>query len=90
MAWIQLHAGEAMSEQDVRDYCKGRIAHFKIPHYIWLVTEFPMTVTGKLQKFRMREIAIEKMGLTEKAGEAGKAGQAGKAAKQGKAEAGAG
>jgi fatty-acyl-CoA synthase len=65
MAWIQLHAGETMSEQDVRDYCKGRIAHFKIPRHIWFVTEFPMTVTGKLQKFRMREIAIEKMGLSE-------------------------
>ena len=69
MAWIQLHAGETMSEQDVRDYCKGRIAHFKIPRHVWFVTEFPMTVTGKLQKFRMRETAIEKMGLEEKAGE---------------------
>jgi fatty-acyl-CoA synthase len=90
MAWIQLHAGEEMSEQDVRDYCKGRIAHFKIPRHIWFVTEFPMTVTGKLQKFRMREIATEKMGLTEKAAEPGKPGKPENTAKQGKAEAGAG
>jgi acyl-coenzyme A synthetase/AMP-(fatty) acid ligase len=74
----------------VRDYCKGRIAHFKIPRHIWFVTEFPMTVTGKLQKFRMREIATEKMGLTEKAAEPGKPGKPENTAKQGKAEAGAG
>jgi fatty-acyl-CoA synthase len=65
MAWVQLRAGEQMTEQEVRDHCKGRIAHFKIPRFVWFVTEFPMTVTGKLQKFRMREIAVEKMGLTE-------------------------
>jgi fatty-acyl-CoA synthase len=63
MAWIELHAGATASEAEIRDFCKGKIAHFKIPKYIWFVEEFPMTVTGKLQKFRMREIAIEKMGL---------------------------
>ncbi len=61
MAWIQLHAGEDMSEEDVRDFCKGHLAHFKIPKAIWFVDEFPMTVTGKLQKFRMREMALEKL-----------------------------
>ncbi len=61
MAWIQLHAGETATEEEIRDYCKGQIAHFKVPKYIWFVEEFPMTVTGKLQKFRMREIAVEKM-----------------------------
>jgi len=65
MAWIELHAGETASEAEIRDFCKGEIAHFKIPKYIWFVEEFPMTVTGKLQKFRMREIAIEKMGLAQ-------------------------
>jgi fatty-acyl-CoA synthase len=60
-AWIQLHAGEAMSEEQVRDFCKGHIAHFKIPKYIWFVDEFPMTVTGKFQKFRMRKLALEKL-----------------------------
>jgi len=60
VAWIQLHAGATLDEGGVRDYCKGRIAHFKIPKIIRFVDEFPMTVTGKLQKFRMRE-AEEKM-----------------------------
>lgn len=60
-AWIQLHAGEAMSEQEVRDFCKDHIAHFKVPTYIWFVNDFPMTVTGKFQKFRMREMALEKL-----------------------------
>jgi fatty-acyl-CoA synthase len=60
-AWIQLHPGETATGDDIRDFCKGKIAHFKIPHYIWFVEEFPMTVTGKIQKFRMREIAIEKL-----------------------------
>ena len=63
MAWIQLHQGEQCSEDEIRDYCKDQIAHFKIPKYIWFVDDFPMTVTGKLQKFRMREMAIEKLGL---------------------------
>ena len=63
MAWIQLHHGEQCSEDDIREYCKDQIAHFKIPKYIWFVDDFPMTVTGKLQKFRMREIAIEKLQL---------------------------
>ncbi len=62
MAWIQLHEGAAMTEAEVRAYCNGGIAHFKIPAHIWFVDEFPMTVTGKLQKFRMRDLALEKMG----------------------------
>jgi fatty-acyl-CoA synthase len=61
MAWVQLHEGGQVSEQELRDFCKGNIAHFKIPKYIWFVDEFPMTVTGKLQKFRMREIALERL-----------------------------
>lgn len=61
IAWIQLHAGEQASEQEMRDYCKDQIAHFKIPKHIWFVEEFPMTITGKIQKFRMREITVEKM-----------------------------
>ena len=63
MAWIQLHKGEEATEDEIRNYCKEQIAHFKIPKHVWFVDEFPMTVTGKLQKFRMREIAVEKMGL---------------------------
>jgi len=55
VAWIQLHAGAKLDEAGVRDFCQGQIAHFKIPRHIRFVDEFPMTVTGKLQKFRMRE-----------------------------------
>ncbi len=55
-AWIQLHAGERATPEEIREYCTGRIAHYKIPTHIEFVDEFPMTVTGKLQKFRMREL----------------------------------
>lgn len=65
MAWVELHAGEILSEEELRDFCKGNIAHFKIPKHIWFVDEFPMTVTGKLQKFRMREMALQKMGQAQ-------------------------
>jgi fatty-acyl-CoA synthase len=61
MAWVQLRAGEQSSEDDIRAFCKGKIAHFKIPRFVWFVEEFPMTVTGKLQKFRMREMAVERL-----------------------------
>jgi len=61
MAWIQLHIGEEANEEEIRDYCKDKLAHYKIPKYIWFVEEFPMTVTGKLQKFRMREMAVERL-----------------------------
>jgi len=62
-AWIQLHETENLTEEEVRKFCHGNIAHFKIPSHIRFVRGFPMTVTGKLQKFRMREMEI--------AGEAG-------------------
>ncbi len=68
MAWIQLRAGQSASEEELKAYCQGQIAHFKIPKYIRFVTEFPTTVTGKLQKFRMQEIAREQM-AREAAGE---------------------
>ncbi len=61
MAWINLRAGETATGQEIREFCKSGLAHFKVPRHLWFVEEFPMTVTGKLQKFRMREIAIEKM-----------------------------
>ena len=63
MAWVQLHAGQTATEEALREACRGKIAHYKIPRYIRFVDEFPMTVTGKLQKFRMREMAIEAMGV---------------------------
>ncbi|MCW8330388.1 AMP-binding protein [Photobacterium sp. SDRW27] len=59
--WVQLHPGEAMTEKDIREYCHGQMTHFKIPKYIRFVDTFPMTVTGKLQKFRMRESEVENL-----------------------------
>jgi fatty-acyl-CoA synthase len=58
MAWIQLHAGETAAAQEIQEFCKGKIAHFKIPKRIQFVKEFPMTVTGKLQKYQMREMVL--------------------------------
>ena len=63
-AWIRLRDGHQVTEEEVREYCRGQIASYKIPRYIRFTTEFPMTVTGKMQKFRMREISIEELGLT--------------------------
>lgn len=64
-AWICLKNGETLSDEDVRDFCKDQIAHYKIPRYIRFVAEFPMTVTGKIQKFEMRNTMIEELGLGE-------------------------
>jgi fatty-acyl-CoA synthase len=64
-AWIKLHDGKTLTEQAVRDYCDGRISHQKVPRYIRFVDEFPMTVTGKVQKFQMRETMIEALDLAE-------------------------
>ena len=63
MAWVMLKPGEKADDEEIREFCKGKIAHYKIPRYIKMATEFPMTVTGKLQKFKMREIAIAELGL---------------------------
>jgi fatty-acyl-CoA synthase len=64
-AWIQCKAGVSVTDKDVRDFCAGQIAHHKIPRYIRLVTEFPMTVTGKVQKFVMREQMSKELGVQE-------------------------
>ena len=63
MAWVVRRADDDLTEDDVRDFCRQRLAHFKVPRYVKFVEEFPMTVTGKIQKFRMREMAIEELGL---------------------------
>jgi fatty-acyl-CoA synthase len=65
MAWVQLREGAGASGDDLKDFCKGKIAHYKVPRYVKLVDEFPMTITGKVQKFKMRESAIEELGLEE-------------------------
>ena len=67
-AWVRLKDGETASEDDIRDYCRGRLAHFKVPRYVLFVDEFPMTVTGKIQKFKMRETSVEQLGLQQAAG----------------------
>ncbi len=59
VAWIQLHDGVDCDEEEIRDFCQGKLSHFKIPHYIRFVNEFPMTVTGKLQKYQMQKQMIK-------------------------------
>jgi fatty-acyl-CoA synthase len=67
MAWVIPRDGAELTEDQVKDFCRGKIAHFKIPRYVKFVDGFPMTVTGKVQKFKMREAAIEELGLREAA-----------------------
>ncbi|MBZ5605198.1 MAG: AMP-binding protein [Acidobacteriia bacterium] len=67
-AWIKLKAGESATEDEIRDFCKGRIAHYKVPQYIRFVDSFPMTVTGKIQKYVIRQSEIKDRHL-EKAAE---------------------
>jgi fatty-acyl-CoA synthase len=69
MAWVRLREGAspALSDGDLFAFCTGKIATYKIPRYWKVVTEFPMTVTGKVQKFRMREIAIAELELGDAA-----------------------
>ena len=65
MAWVQTDDGGDLSTDDVRAFCEGRIAHYKIPRYVAVIDEFPMTVTGKIQKFQLRDLAIERLGLAD-------------------------
>jgi fatty-acyl-CoA synthase len=67
MAWLRLRDGVVLTVEDVDAYCRGKIAHHKIPRYVHVTDEFPMTVTGKVQKYKMREQAIELLGLQEAA-----------------------
>lgn len=64
-AWIRPKPGVAVEEEAIRSACKGKIAHYKIPRYIEIVDEFPMTVTGKIRKVEMKEIMIEKLNLPD-------------------------
>jgi fatty-acyl-CoA synthase len=63
MAWIALREGTSATEEDIKAFCRGQISHYKVPRYIKFVTEFPMTVTGKVQKFAMRKQSVEELGL---------------------------
>ena len=67
MAWIVRREGGEVTEDDIRMFCREQLAHFKVPRYVKFVDEFPMTVTGKIQKFKMRESAIEELGLQDAA-----------------------
>jgi fatty-acyl-CoA synthase len=62
-AWIKKRAGTTADEESIRSYCKERIAHYKVPRYVMFVEDFPMTVTGKAQKYLMRKQVMEKLGL---------------------------
>jgi fatty-acyl-CoA synthase len=66
-AWIRVRDGHTTTLDDIRSFCRGQIAGYKIPRYVRFTTEFPMTVTGKIQKFRMREISIAELGLAQAA-----------------------
>ena len=63
MAWVKLVDGQQLDEEALRAFCQGRIAHYKVPRYVKFVDDFPMTVTGKIQKFKMRETATQELGL---------------------------
>jgi fatty-acyl-CoA synthase len=66
-AWVRVRAGQQVTEEELREYCSGQIAHFKVPRYFRFTEEFPMTVTGKIQKFKMREVSTEELGLQDAA-----------------------
>ena len=65
VAELVLEAGATATEDEIREFCRGQIAHHKIPRYVRFVKELPKTVTGKAQKFAMREAMMRELGLTE-------------------------
>ena len=68
MAWVQLREDADTTDENIREFCRASIAHYKVPRYIKFTDSFPMTITGKIQKFKMREQSIEELGLGEAAG----------------------
>src|SRR3954452_5265478 len=66
-AFVILREGEQLEDEELRDFCRDKIAHFKVPRYVLFVEEFPMTVTGKIQKYKLRDQALEQLGLREPA-----------------------
>jgi fatty-acyl-CoA synthase len=67
-AWIRLKSGEQLTAAEVQEFCRGQIAHYKIPHYVVFVEEYPSTVTGKIQKYKLRELGVARFGLQKAAG----------------------
>lgn len=66
MAWIKVREGFSLTEEELVNFCKGQIAHYKVPKYWKFVQEFPMTISGKVRKVEMREMAIKELGLGKK------------------------
>jgi fatty-acyl-CoA synthase len=64
-AWIKLKPGAGLTAEEVREFCRQHLAHYKVPRYVKLVQEFPQTVTGKIQKFKIREAMIVELGLCQ-------------------------
>ena len=67
LAWIKLRSGSSATEDEIRSFCRASLAHYKVPRYVKFVTSYPMTVTGKIQKFKIREQAIQELGLQQAA-----------------------
>ena len=66
MVWVKLNESAdpaTVTEDSIREFCKGRIAHYKVPRYVKFANDFPMTVTGKIRKIEMRETSIKELGL---------------------------
>jgi fatty-acyl-CoA synthase len=62
-ACVVVRAGETCTEEEVRGFCRGQIAHYKVPRYVCFVDEFPMTITGKIQKYILRDMMAKELGL---------------------------
>ena len=67
-AWVKLRPGETLTVEEMREFCAGKIAHYKIPRYLRFTGEFPMTITGKVQKYKMREVTVAELDLGDAAG----------------------
>ena len=65
--WVQLRPGQTATSDDIRAFCRENVAHYKVPRYVKFVTEFPTTVNGKIQKFKMREIMCAELNLKDQA-----------------------
>jgi fatty-acyl-CoA synthase len=64
MAWVRLREGaEPLTAEALREFCAGKLAHYKVPRYVKVVEDFPMTVTGKIRKVEMRQVSVEELGL---------------------------
>jgi fatty-acyl-CoA synthase len=66
-AWVRLRPGTALTEEALKEFCRGRIAHYKVPRYVVFVDEYPTTVTGKVQKYRLRELGVQHFDLAKAA-----------------------